>query len=63
MAIARVAVRVSQGGHAVPEAVIRRRFDSGLRNFHTMYKPMVHAWMYYDNSQELPLLIESADNE
>jgi len=29
-AISRVALRVRQGGHDVPEAVIRRRFASGL---------------------------------
>src|SRR5712692_788054 len=33
MAIARVAERVAQGGHFVPEAVIRRRFSDGWRNF------------------------------
>ena len=33
MAIARVARRVLQGGHDVPETVIRRRFEAGLRNF------------------------------
>ena len=32
-AIASVTVGVSQGGHAIPESVIRRRFDAGLRNF------------------------------
>lgn len=32
-AIARVALRVSKGGHNIPEDVIRRRFDAGLRNF------------------------------
>ena len=33
MAIARVTTRVAQGGHNVGSAVIRRRFDAGLRNF------------------------------
>jgi predicted ABC-type ATPase len=33
LAIERVAVRVAQGGHAVPEDVIRRRFAAGCRNF------------------------------
>jgi predicted ABC-type ATPase len=31
MAVARVAARVAQGGHHVPEPDIRRRFDSGLK--------------------------------
>ncbi|MCK5733781.1 MAG: AAA family ATPase, partial [Candidatus Latescibacteria bacterium] len=38
MAISRVSLRVAQGGHSVPEPVIRRRFDAGLRNFHDVYK-------------------------
>jgi predicted ABC-type ATPase len=32
-AIFRVAERVKQGGHNIPEAVICRRFESGLKNF------------------------------
>ena len=38
-AIARVAERVSQGGHNIPESVIRRRFIAGRRNFALLYKP------------------------
>ena len=37
MAVARVANRVRQGGHDIPEATIRRRFEAGLRNFFRMY--------------------------
>jgi predicted ABC-type ATPase len=33
IAIARAAARVAQGGHHVASAVVRRRFESGLRNF------------------------------
>jgi predicted ABC-type ATPase len=62
MAVARVAGRVAQGGHHIPEPVIRRRFEAGLRNFHHRYKPIVNAWMLYDNSGDLPLLIDSRDN-
>ena len=32
--IARVASRVREGGHHIPEDVIRRRFDKGLANFY-----------------------------
>jgi predicted ABC-type ATPase len=58
MAIARVKERVRQGGHDVPETVIRRRFTSGLRNFQTVYRDMVNAWSYYDNSGEEPVLMD-----
>jgi predicted ABC-type ATPase len=49
-AVARVAERVRMGGHNVPEAVIRRRFDSGLRNFFQLYQPLSDFWRFYDNS-------------
>lgn len=62
LAIARVAARVSQGGHHVPELVVRRRFDSGLKNFHDIYKLLVNSWALYDNSAEKPRLIELGDN-
>jgi predicted ABC-type ATPase len=59
VAVQRVAQRVRQGGHAVPEADVRRRFDRGREHFETLYKPLVDAWMLYDNSGEVPLLIDS----
>jgi predicted ABC-type ATPase len=58
MAIARVAERVRQGGHDIPEAVIRRRFTAGLRNFEAHYRAAVNAWAVYDNSGDEPVAIE-----
>ena len=57
-AVARVAQRVRQGGHSIPEAVIRRRFDAGLDNFVRWYAPAVDAWALYDNSGEQPQLLD-----
>ncbi|MCE1249797.1 MAG: zeta toxin family protein, partial [Comamonadaceae bacterium] len=51
-AVARVQQRVLQGGHDIPEAVIRRRFAAGLDNFHRHYAPAVDAWALYDNAGE-----------
>lgn len=62
MAVERVAGRVAQGGHAIPEAVIRRRFAAGVRKFEQVYKPLVNAWMLYDNAGEEPVLLASEDN-
>ena len=59
VAIARVAYRVANGGHNIPEATIRRRFKAGLYNFHNIYKPLADAWTLYDNSYSEPILIES----
>ena len=33
LAISRVAMRVASGGHNIPEAVIRRRYNRGRSNF------------------------------
>ncbi len=58
MAIERVATRVAQGGHDVPEAIIRRRFEAGIRNFNKIYKSLVDAWTLYDNSGEAPDMLK-----
>ncbi len=58
LAIARVRQRVKAGGHNVPESIVRRRFAAGLRNFDSMYKPIVDEWALYDNSGPEPLLLE-----
>ncbi|SDY20336.1 Predicted ABC-type ATPase [Variovorax sp. YR634] len=57
-AVARVAERVRQGGHHIPEDVIRRRFEAGHRNFDDRYRAAVDAWALYDNAGEEPDLIE-----
>jgi predicted ABC-type ATPase len=61
-AIARVAERVKQGGHAVAESVIRRRFVAGLRNFEEIYKNEVHSWIEFDNSGVEPVVIAWGEN-
>jgi len=57
-AIARVAQRVRQGGHNIPEAVIRRRFAAGRENFEHLYAPKVDAWALYDNAGTQPVLLD-----
>jgi len=59
LAVARVANRVQQGGHAVPEEDVRRRFSSGIRNLFGLYRPQVDRWWLYDASQLPPRLIAS----
>ena len=49
-AIARVAERVRQGGHHIPEDTIRRRFDAGWRNFQEHYCHVVDDWTVYDTT-------------
>ncbi|HXH95295.1 MAG TPA: AAA family ATPase [Thermoanaerobaculia bacterium] len=61
-AIQRVATRVRQGGHAVAEVVIRRRFDAGMRNFQHTYRERVDFWIWYDNSGTRRRLVERGRN-
>lgn len=61
-AIRRVAQRVRQGGHHIPEETIRRRFVAGLENFQRLYKPLVDSWALYDNTGPQPLLLDWSEN-
>ena len=61
-AIARVAARCAQGGHYIPDEVVRRRFYSGLKLLQTVYKYEVDLWQLYDNSGDTPILIDEGEN-
>ncbi len=63
VAAARLAERVSQGGHHIPEDVIRRRFAAGLHNLERADKPAVDAWAEYDNVGESPILRGWGENQ
>ncbi|ACU03878.1 zeta toxin family protein [Pedobacter heparinus] len=56
-AIARVATRVSKGGHDIPKDVIRRRYYRGITNLFELYKPICDLWMVVNNATEQPELI------
>jgi predicted ABC-type ATPase len=58
LALRRIAFRVQQGGHDIPESDVVRRFSRSWTNFERSYKPIADAWMVYDNSQDTPKLIE-----
>ncbi len=47
-AVMRVAKRVAEGGHSIPEADVRRRFPRGLALFHQVYKPLVAEWYHWE---------------
>ena len=49
LAKSRVALRVSKGGHSIPEEVIERRYSKGLNNF-VKYGALADDWYLYDNS-------------
>jgi len=60
-AIARVAMRVRQGGHDIPPDVIRRRFATGMRNFLETYRHRVDYWQLFDNSGSTPQLLDEGE--
>ncbi len=64
LAISRVATRVHEGGHNIPEDVIRRRYKSGLTNFFTMFLPKIDNWLFVNNSGDTyEIIAEGALNE
>lgn len=56
LAIQRVKGRVQEGGHHIPDAVVRRRYERGLFNFFNLYDPLLDKWMFIDNS-DIPFLV------
>ena len=58
VAVQRVAERVRQGGHDIPETTIRRRFVSGRRLFSDVYQPLVDKWVLYDNAGDEPVMMD-----
>jgi len=57
MAIARVESRVRRGGHGVPEATIRRRYQRGIKNFFGIYRAAATTWHVYDHQGLTPRLV------
>lgn len=53
----RVIIRVSEGGHNIPEHVIERRYIRGIKNFFKIYLNACDNVMLFDNSNRLPILI------
>lgn len=51
MAVERVAVRVSEGGHHIPKDVIARRYKRGIANLFKIYLPLSSEWIIFDNSK------------
>jgi predicted ABC-type ATPase len=61
-AIQRVRLRISQGGHSIPEPVIQRRFTAGLANFDQHYRSAVDGWQLIDNGGNAPVLLAEGRN-
>lgn len=57
----RVAIRVSKGGHSIPDEVIERRYFKGLDNF-SKYATEANDWYVYDNSGKNYELVATIEN-
>jgi len=57
LALERIKLRVRNGGHHIPESIVRRRFHRSLRNFLHFYKPLMDSWTIFDNSGDVPKMI------
>lgn len=47
-------LRVTEGGHNVPEQDIRRRFVRPWDNFRDVYRDLADAWVVFDTSEREP---------
>lgn len=56
LALARIRRRVREGGHDVPEVVVRRRFTRSIRNFLVHYRRLADSWWLFDNSGATPMM-------
>ena len=59
LAMKRIAERVQQGGHYVPDVDVIRRFERGKTNFNQYYRELADQWWIYDNSGSTPRLLEA----
>ena len=63
LAIQRVAKRVREGGHNIPDAVVRRRYARGLANLFDLYIPIVTTVCVYDGASFPPIPIAEIEGE
>lgn len=52
LAVERVKQRVAEGGHHVPEDVVRRRYLRGAQNFFALYRPVADTWAVWENAND-----------
>ena len=55
--IARIAARVRNGGHYIPDADVRRRYGRSKRNFMNVYAPLADQWtLIYNGSAQADMV-------
>ena len=51
LAIERVKERVREGGHNIPNDVVKRRYKKGIYNLFELYLPVIDSVLIFDNSE------------
>lgn len=60
----RVKTRVLEGGHHIPDDIIKRRYYNGILNLFNIYLPIVDQLLIFDNSEgKHKLIAEKNDGE
>lgn len=62
ISVSRVEKRTLEGGHAIPNDDIHRRFKRSLKLFFNLYANLVSSWYFFDNSGSSAVLIASREN-
>jgi len=62
LAVARVKDRVAQGGHNVPIADIKRRFERSTEKFFKQYRLLADKWILFNNAESKPRIIAKKQN-
>ena len=57
LAIERVKTRVSEGGHHIPEEIIKRRYFRGIYNFANKFTSFCDYWVVINNSSRPPTFV------
>lgn len=47
----------------MPELVVRRRFERSTRNFFLHYRGLADVWLFFDNSDKLPMVVALEKDE
>lgn len=63
LAIERVKIRVSEGGHNITEEVIIRRYYKGISNLIKVFTSLCDYWIVIDNSVEPYYIIATGNND
>ena len=53
---------MTEGGHDIPEAVIRQRFDKSADYLERLYKPIVDEWYMWESLEDSFRPLEKRDD-